>query len=67
VSLADELLKAYEPAIGALELVPSSGGVFEVWVDGELIFSKKELRRHAYAHEVLNLLHARAGDPPPPF
>jgi selenoprotein W-related protein len=67
VSLATELLKAYEPAISALELVPSSGGVFEVSVDGEVIFSKKALGRHAYAHEVFDLLKARAGEPPPPF
>jgi selenoprotein W-related protein len=66
VSLATELLKAYERTIAALELVPSSGGVFEVSVDGDLIFSKKALGRHAYAHEVLDLLKARVGDPPPP-
>ena len=66
MSLADELLQAYELMIGTLELVPASGGGFEVSVDGELIFSKKALGRHAYAHEVFDLLKARVGDPPPP-
>lgn len=61
-----ELLKAYEFMIGSLELIPGSGGVFDVSVDGELIFSKKALGRHAYAHEVFDLLKARVGDPPPP-
>lgn len=28
-------------------LVPSKGGVFEVTVDGHLIYSKKETGRHA--------------------
>ena len=65
MSLADELLKAYEFVISTLELMPSSGGVFEVSVDGELLFSKKALGRHAYAREVLDLLQARIGDPPP--
>lgn len=65
MSLADEILKAYEFRLSALELVPASGGVFEVSVDGDLIFSKKALGRHAYAHEVLGLLKGRVGDPPP--
>jgi selenoprotein W-related protein len=37
-------------------LVPSSGGVFEVSVDGELLFSKKALRRHAEPGEVARLI-----------
>lgn len=66
MSLVDELLKAYELKIGSLEIVPASGGVFEVALDGELLFSKTALGRHAYAHEVLDLIRARLGDPPPP-
>jgi selenoprotein W-related protein len=37
-------------------LVPSSGGVFEVTVDGKLIFSKRALRRHAEAGEIVRLM-----------
>jgi len=40
-------------------LQPSRGGVFEVTVDGELIFSKKALGRHAGRGEVLRLLESR--------
>ena len=36
--------------------VPSSGGVFEVTVDGTLVFSKKALRRHAQPGEVVDLI-----------
>jgi selenoprotein W-related protein len=36
-----------------VELLPSSGGVFEVAVDGKLVFSKKALSRHAEPGEVL--------------
>ena len=39
-----------------VRLVPSSGGVFEVTVDGQLVFSKKALRRHAEPGEVLKLI-----------
>jgi len=34
-------------------MVPSGGGVFEVTVDGNLVFSKKSLRRHAGEGEVV--------------
>jgi selenoprotein W-related protein len=40
--LADTLLHDYKNKIGALTLVPSSGGVFEIAVNGSLIHSKKE-------------------------
>lgn len=30
-----------------IRLIPSSGGAFEVVVDDELIYSKKETKRHA--------------------
>jgi len=30
-----------------VDLIPSKGGVFEVELDGSLIFSKKTLDRHA--------------------
>ena len=39
-----------------VRLIPSSGGVFEVTVDGNLVFSKKALRRHAQPGEVVELI-----------
>jgi selT/selW/selH-like putative selenoprotein len=42
-----------------IRLVASSGGVFEVKLDGDLIFSKKALRRHAEPGEVVGLIRAR--------
>jgi selenoprotein W-related protein len=45
-----------------VRLIPSSGGVFEVKLDGELIFSKKALRRHAEPGEVVRLVRDRRGD-----
>jgi selenoprotein W-related protein len=35
---------------------PSSGGVFEVTVDGRRVFSKKALNRHAEPGEILRLI-----------
>jgi selenoprotein W-related protein len=37
-------------------MIPSSGGVFEVTVDGKLVFSKKAVNRHAQPGEVLELV-----------
>jgi len=41
-------------------LIQSSGGVFEVDVDGGRVFSKKSLKRHAEAGEVVRLIRERA-------
>jgi selenoprotein W-related protein len=40
----------------SIELIESSGGVFEVKRDGELIFSKKASRRFPDHSEILNIL-----------
>ncbi len=50
----DELKGEFPDA--EVRLVPSSGGVFEVTVDGNLVFSKRALRRHAQPGEVMELL-----------
>jgi len=42
-----------------VQLIEASGGLFEVTVDGELIFSKQGLGRHAEPGEVLGLIHER--------
>lgn len=42
-----------------VEMIPSGGGVFEVSLDGELVFSKKALKRHANPGEVVGLVRGR--------
>jgi selenoprotein W-related protein len=59
--LTDELLANWAPIIAEIQLVPSSGGRFEVTLDGDLIFSKASLRRHAGPGEVANLVEQRLG------
>ena len=41
-----------ESYIRSWNLIPASGGKFEVTVNGELVFSKLEFGRHAEAGEV---------------
>lgn len=56
MSLAQELFKDYEHVIESVALVPSDGGKFEVSVNGELVFSKLQTKRHAEAGEILGLI-----------
>lgn len=42
------------------KLIPSSGGVFDVRVDGELVFSKRAVGRHAKPGEIVDLLKGRS-------
>lgn len=43
-----------------MKLVQSSGGVFDVEVDGRLVFSKKNAKRHAEPGEVVRLIQQSA-------
>jgi predicted Rdx family selenoprotein len=61
VGLADELLSGWAPVIEAIELQCSSKGRFEVTLDGELIFSKASLGRHAKEGEIAALVRERIG------
>jgi selenoprotein W-related protein len=61
VGLTDELLKGWAPIIASIDLVPSSKGRFEVVLDGELIFSKAALGRHAEPGEIVALVRERIG------
>jgi predicted Rdx family selenoprotein len=47
--------------IAGLVLLPSSKGRFEVSLDGELIFSKATVGRHAKAGEIARLVRERIG------
>lgn len=38
-----------------VQLIESSGGVFEVTMDGQLLYSKKALKRHVEPGEVVRL------------
>ena len=56
---AHDLLHDYQHVIESLTLITSSQGVFDVEVDGELLYSKKATGRHANDGEVLALLPDR--------
>ena len=57
--LAQELLTTFEQELGEVALLPGTGGVFEVRVNGELIWSRKEQGRFPEAKEVKQLVRDR--------
>lgn len=56
VALARSILNEHKNNITELTLVPSSGGVLEITLNNELIFSKKELNRYPEKGEVEKLV-----------
>ena len=52
---ASDLLTNYQHVIADLLLVTGDNGVFNVTVDGDLIYSKAQTGRHAEPGEVLDL------------
>ncbi len=55
------MLESFESILDEVVLIPSRGGVFEVDVDGDRVFSKAELGRHAEPGEVLEAVRQRSG------
>jgi len=57
--LAARALEEWEEAIGALEIVPGVNGIFDVHVDGELVFTKSMLGRYPQPDDVVPLLREK--------
>lgn len=56
VGLTEQILGLFKTSVTALEIVPSSGGVFEVYQDGDLVFSKKQSGRFPEWDEIRGAL-----------
>jgi|TARA_B100001971_G_scaffold88645_1_gene81865 selenoprotein W-related protein len=61
VSAVRNLLSNYQHVISDLRLVTGSKGVYDVRVDGELVYSKDETDRHAEDGEVLEIFRGIVG------
>lgn len=55
MSAAQDILGDYQHVVDSLTLTTGSKGVFDVTVDGKLLYSKTETGRHAQPGEVLEL------------
>jgi len=57
--VAQELLMTFGEKLGELALVPSSGGVFTVLLDGDEVFSRKKEARFPESKELKQLIRDR--------
>jgi selenoprotein W-related protein len=57
--MAQELLTTFTTELGEVALVPGTGGIFEVRVEEELIFSRKEEGRFPESKELKQLVRDR--------
>lgn len=57
--LAQELLTTFESDLASVALKPGSNGIFEITVDQQLIFSRKDAGRFPEAKEVKQLVRDR--------
>jgi predicted Rdx family selenoprotein len=55
------ILEEWEREIALLEIVTGNGGIFDVHVDGELVFTKSMLGRYPQPDDVLPLLRGKLG------
>ena len=61
MSATSDLLTNYQHVIDDLTLITGDKGVFDVAVDGDLLYSKAESGRHAEPGEILKLFSELVG------
>lgn len=59
---ANDILANYQHVVESFTFTTGSKGVFDVTVDGELLYSKAKTGRHAEPGEVLRLFTEKYGD-----
>ena len=64
--MVQAILDKFEHYIESVTVIPGRGGVFEVVVGDDLVFSKKELGRHATIDEVIESIDEIVGPVPEP-
>ncbi|NJN56610.1 MAG: SelT/SelW/SelH family protein [Leptolyngbyaceae cyanobacterium SL_5_9] len=57
--ISQELLTTFTTELGEVALVPGTGGIFEVRLEEELIFSRKEQGRFPESKELKQLVRDR--------
>ncbi len=57
--MAQELLTTFEKELGEVALIPGEGGIFEVRLEGNSIFSREQERRFPESKELKQLVRDR--------
>jgi selenoprotein W-related protein len=58
------MLQEFEPYVESWTLIPDEGGRFEIEVNGKLVYSKLQTRRHAEIDEIRDLLRHALNEMP---
>jgi selenoprotein W-related protein len=53
------ILEEWEDVVGVVEVIPGANGIFDVHLNGELMFTKSMLGRYPQPDEVTPLLRQR--------
>lgn len=67
MSATRDLLTNYQHVIDEVRLVTGDKGVFDVRVDGDLVFSKHAAGRHAEPGEILEIFRGIVGPDVPAY
>ncbi len=65
--MADDILSNYQHIIETFTFITGSKGAFEFKVNDELLYSKKQIGRHAEPNEVLQLFKELIGSDVIPY
>jgi len=57
--MAQELLTTFADELGEVALIPGSGGIFEVRLNGERLWNKKQAGRYPEPKEIKQLIRDR--------
>jgi selenoprotein W-related protein len=57
--MAQELLTTFADELGDVALIPGSGGIFEVRLNGERLWNKKQAGRYPEPKEIKQLIRDR--------
>lgn len=55
------LLAGWGAILESVEVIAGTGGIFDIHVDGELVFAKRMIGRYPEPDDVLPLIRARIG------
>jgi selenoprotein W-related protein len=59
--MAQEILAALGPHLAGVSIVPGRGGVFDIRLDGDLLFSNRDAGRFPEPREVKDAIRSRLG------
>jgi len=65
--VADDIMSNYHHVVESFTFITGSKGIFDFRVDGESLFSKKAIGRHAEPGEVLRLFQELVGPEVPVY